>query len=273
MKLGVRAHDFGRIAPDEQARAISAAGFSCVQFAPTKGMPGVNHFQDVTIKALEEIAAAYAKHEVEMTVLGCYIQPSLHDRDKRLEQVAFFKEGLTQAKRMGVPIVGTETTRFDQRADPTERERAFARLKDSILRMVEHAEREHVIIGIEPVALDTLNTPELARRLLDEVGSDKLKIIFDPVNLVLPREFDQQEAIYTRVLDCLGSDIVAVHIKDVTIEQGEKVWQPIGVGQVRYALIFDWLRTNKPDMRLLREGVQMDSYAADRAAMEKLTKG
>lgn len=269
MKIGVRAHDFGRMSAKNLANTVKNAGFDCVQLAFTKAIEGINHFNDITTKHLEEAAEAFNQADLEISVYGCYVEPSYTDTTNRLQQVGYFIDGIANAKRLGVPVIGTETTHFNINATTAEREVVYKLLKDSVLRMVEVAEKEDVIIGIEPVAEHTLNTPQLTRRLLDEVGSDKLKIIFDPVNLVLPDTIDQQATIFNEMFNLLGNDIVAMHIKDIVIENGEKVWRKIGDGVIDYnGLIIPWLKENKPDMRLLREGVMLDSYSDDKKSMQ-----
>jgi len=270
MKIGVRAHDFGRMPVNELAATIKNVGFDCIQLAPTKAIEGIGHFREITERYLDEIKSAVDGEKLEIRVLGCYIEPSLQDKDKRLEQVGFFINGLTHAKKLDIPIVGTETTHLNIDASSSEREEIFQLLKDSVLRMIEAAERENIIVGIEPVAEHTLNTPELCRRLMDEVDSDKLKVIFDPVNLVLPSTVHRQQEIFKQSFELFGKDIVAVHMKDIVIEDEQKVWCKIGEGVIDYAFIFDWLKENKPDMRLLREGVQMDSYKQDLEAIGRL---
>ena len=269
MKIGVRAHDFGRYGDlAAQAATIKKAGFDCVQYAPAKAIEGIEHFDAITPAVLDDIKTAFTRHDVEITVLGCYIEPSLPDDAMRLDNVRIFRDNLSHAKALGVPIVGTETTGLSLQATPAERESAYARLKDSVLRMVEKAEAENVQIGIEPVASHTLNTPTLARRLLDEVKSSQLKIIFDPVNLLLPHTIQDQEKIFAEMLELLGSEIVAMHIKDVAVENGELAWRNIGKGVVNYRPIANWLKANKPEMRILREDAKMDSYQEDIAAMK-----
>ncbi|MCL2399380.1 MAG: sugar phosphate isomerase/epimerase [Defluviitaleaceae bacterium] len=272
MKVGVRAHDFGRKSINQLAEIIGQAGFECVQLAPTKAIEGIEHFNQITDEHLEKIKSIFSKENIEITVLGCYVEPSLRDKDERLEQVEFFKKGLANAKRLEVSIVGTETTHLDIDTPHSEREKIFQLLKDSVLRMVEVAEKEDVIVGIEPVAEHTLNTPELTGRLLDEVNSKKLKVIFDPVNLVLPRTIEQQREIFSETFDLLGNDIVAMHIKDIVIEDNQKAWRNIGAGVIDYDFIFSWLIKHKPDMRLLREGVNPDSYQEDKSSIENFYK-
>jgi sugar phosphate isomerase/epimerase len=270
MKVGVRAHDFGRLEVGELARRIKAAGFECVQLAPAKAIQNVEKFADITPRVLADISREFSAADVELTVLGCYIEPSVPDKDARLQNVKIFCDNLHHAKELGISVVGTETTHFPIDATPEERERVYLLLKDSVLRMVEVAEKTGVNVGIEPVAEHTLNTPALTRRLLDEVQSDRLKIIFDPVNLLLPATFGDQQRIFAEAFDAFGEEIVALHVKDIVIEKNEKAWRNIGAGGVQYGQILPWLRQHKPEMRLLREGVAMDSYKICRRAMEEM---
>jgi sugar phosphate isomerase/epimerase len=272
LKIGVRAHDFGRQGIATLAENIKQAGFDCVQLAPTKAIDGINSFAEISENHLEEIHSVFEQNSLEITVLGCYIEPSITDNIQRQKNVEIFRQNLTNAKKLGVQIVGTETTNLDIDTPTAEREKIYALLKDSVLRMVEQAEKENVLIGIEPVAEHTLNTPQLTRRLLDEVNSNKLKIIFDPVNMVLPRTIHEQDKIFNEFFVLLGEEIVAVHIKDITIENNQKTWRNIGEGVINYALIAQWLRTNKPNIRILREGVSLETYKKDILAMERMTK-
>jgi len=270
MKVGVRAHDFGRHSADDLARIIKEAGFECVQLAPTKALVGVDGFDKIE-PYLDEIGTAFSKHDVEITVLGCYIEPSLTDDEERLKNVEIFKKSLSYAKQLGIKIVGTETTNLPLFTAPSEREKVYQILKDSVLRMVEQAEKESVYVGIEPVAEHTLNTPELTQRLFSEINSKQLKIIFDPVNLVLPSIINRQKEIFNELFRLVGNEIAVMHIKDIVAEDNQKVWCNIGAGIIDYGYILDWVKRFKPDMRLLREGVEMDSYKQDLKVMSEWT--
>ncbi|MCL2376812.1 MAG: sugar phosphate isomerase/epimerase [Defluviitaleaceae bacterium] len=272
MKIGVRAHDFGRHSAAELPKIIRGAGFEAVQLAIPKAITGIATFSEVDDYLLETIRENFDAQQLEISVLGCYIEPSLPDRQERLAHVENFKLGLAHAAKLGVRIVGTETTGFDIDAPEPVREEAYQLLKDSMLRMAEAAEKHGVFIGIEPVAEHTLNTPQLTARLFEEVGSDKLRIIFDPVNLLLARTAEVQTQIYDALFDSLADKIAVLHMKDVVMESSEKVWRNIGDGIVDYDHIFDWLHAHKPKIPLLREDAKMDSYQKDMSAMAKLAK-
>jgi len=273
MKIGVRAHDFGRMEPCELAKTIRKAGFETVQLALTKAISGIQAFADVDAAKLERIRRGFDDNGVEIGVLGCYVEIGLPDKDARLLEVEKFLTGLEHAKELGVNLAGTETTRFlpDLNA---EREPAYQNLKDSVLRMVERAEKLGVDIGIETVADHTLHSPELTRRLLDEVKSKRLRVIFDPVNLILSQiDIERQREIFENFLRIVGGEVAALHVKDIVMENDEKIWRNIGKGDVCYQPVFKWLRENKADIPVLREHVKPDSAETDILAIKQLYRG
>lgn len=270
-KIGVRAHDFGRHTPGKLAATVAGAGFEAVQLALTKAIDGVTSVSDVTIGLLDRVRRDFDSAGVEIAVLGCYVECGDLDKEERLRQVANFKLGLAHAKELGVRIVGTETTHYDlSPAAAAGREAAYQGLLDSMLRMAEEAEKQGVCIGVEPVAEHTLNTAALTQRLLEDVGSDQLKVILDPVNLLLPDTFSRQEEIFADCIQRVGERIVALHVKDVVIEDGEKAWRQIGQGKVAYESIFRWIREKKSDIPLLREGVKPETCQMDLEAIRQL---
>lgn len=271
MRIGCRAHDLGRADAGELARRVAENGFETVQLALTKGIAGIESFGDVTPERLADIRRGFDAAGVAIDVLGCYVEPGLSDREERLRQVGFFLDGLENAKRLGVPIVATETTLYDVRpeAEPG-REAAYQNVKDSVQRMAERAEKLGVTIGIEPVKVHVLHSAALARRLLDEVGSARVKIVFDPVNMLAPDTVDRQNEIYDEFTRLLGRDICAVHAKDAAVENGAIVWRNIGKGVVDLKAVFAWLAGNAPDVPVLREEIFPDSAAQDAAALKAL---
>ena len=271
-KVGIRAHDFGCMEPVELATVLANAGVETVQLALHKAISGVESVYDVNDTILAQVKSAFEEKNVEIGVLGCYMEIGLSDKQARLEEVEKFKVGISHAAELSAGVIGTETSGFP--VDGEDREPAYQNLKDSVLRMVEHAEKHGVIIAIEPVAFHVLNSAKLARRLLDEVASKRLKIIFDPVNLILTQEdIEIQESIYNELFELIGNDIAALHVKDVVLSGGEKVWQNIGKGDVNLSSVFSLLRKNDVAIPLLREEINPSSAQSDISEIRRLRKG
>ncbi len=276
-RIGVRGHDFGKMSVEELPKYIKERGFNAIQLAPTKAITGIEEFDDITEKVLNESRENFLKNDVEISVYGCYRDIGLRDKTKRLEEVEIFKRGITHAKILDAKVVGTETSHYP--IDGDNREEAYQGLKDSVLRMIEEGEKQGVDVAIEPVFVHTLNSPELTKRLIDEVNSDRLKIIIDAVNLFTVENIVNQKEIITDCFDLFGDKITTLHIKDVSLigeEDRSKInvvnglfkWEHIGSGIVDYKHILSFVKGK--DVSLLREEANLESYKNDIAHIKSL---
>ncbi len=88
-------------------------------------------------------------------------------------------------------------------------------LVDSLTAALAIAEETDMVLGIEPEPANIVANARLARDVIDELGSPRLKIVFDPANILAG---DRQRP-PTDVLDdafaLLGDDIVVAHGKDL----------------------------------------------------------
>jgi len=228
--FGARAHDYPGKTPAEHFDAILADGMTTMQLAIPKSF-GASY--PTPHPLLEEIKAALTDRNMSVTVLGCYINPAIEDDQMRRAQVDTYISAMPAARFLGAACIGTETTAF--RGTSEEHPAAMARLVESMRRMADEAEKHDVYIGVEPVASHTLNTPERVAELIETVSSDRLKIIFDPINLITPADAQNQRAFLTKCRDLFGDRIIAVHVKDFVLNaEGRKAEAPMFRG------IFDW---------------------------------
>lgn len=253
MIIGMRGHDFGRMEPRALAAAIRETGFEATQLAFTKAFPAPAE-QYMTREALCDIREAFAG--LALPVMGCYVSASDRDPDALAEAKARFKRALSASVTLGAGCVGTETTHFT--FPESEREAAYARLLDFTREVCAHAEQVNALVGIEPVALHTLHTPELTRRLIADVNSPNLRVILDTANLVTPESTapEAQMEILERALSCFGERICALHVKDgVFGREGKWENRPLGQGVMDWPRLLPRLRAHNDALCALREGV------------------
>lgn len=273
MRIGVRGHDYGCASPEVMAERISSAGFCCFQLALHKAISGMKPvYGQLSPGLCYDIRTAFEKRNLEVAVLGCYIDPANHDDEKRAYEVKRFRENIAYCRQLGSNIVATETSNFSGTED--ERKKQFALLTDSVLRMVEQAERFGVFVGIEPVLLHTLNTPALTGKLLDIVASDNMQIVLDPINLLSPENICRQHEIMDECFEIFADRIVAVHAKDVVIDANGK-FAPcvIGQGLFDHEYFYKKLKACKPGISVLREHAQPATAHLDIQALQKFTQG
>lgn len=265
IRIGVRAHDYGKRTPEGLFAAIAGDGWNSVQLACKKALIPVETPEDVTPALLERIKSALEKNGLDVGVLGSYVELAHADKTVRRQSAAEFCANLRIAKALGAGCVGSETTRVDaaSRAD------GMKRLFHSLEQILPEAERLEVRVGIEPVAAHTLATPELARELLDTLQSPWLWIIFDPVNLLTPENFRNQDDLWKRSFDCFGERIAAVHMKGGALRDGKIAAVPFPDSQVDYDVLFRSLRALTYDFPLLRDELEDVSRAREDLAFLK----
>lgn len=262
-RLGLRAHDFGCLPPDALARRLASFGASCVQLALAKALPGIAAgAEPLDPASAEKIRRSFASAGIKISVLGCYINPVHPDSATRKSQLQRFEAHLRAAVLFGCRIVGTETGSADPACGfhpDTAGEKTFAALHRSVERLVAVAEASGAIVGIEPVAdTHTLSSIEKTARLLSDLPSPSLGIIFDPVNLIPASGLAvSQKSFFKEAFDAFGSRIVAVHAKDFRMEGGRKSSPlPAGSGEMDYACFCAMLKNlrHRPEIILENSG-------------------
>ncbi|WP_219622781.1 sugar phosphate isomerase/epimerase family protein [Peribacillus deserti] len=120
----------------------------------------------------------------------------------------------------------------------------------------EEAERFGVIVGIEAGVNHPVYSPKTLERLLDEVASNNLQIIFDPVNLLTIDNYGDQEAIFQHAFELIGDRIAILHAKDFLVEEGELKTVAVVQGLLNYEAVFRMIKPRKPYIQILMESVK-----------------
>lgn len=253
MQFGVRAHDFGTLPPEELAAALAIPGVSAIQLALSKAVvPAYATPAALDPAARRAIAGAFSRRGVSVAVLGCYINPVHPAPAAREAELRRFREHLRAAADFDCRIVGTETGSVapDCSFHPdTARESTFLTLVESIRELARTAEETGgVYVGVEAVSgVHTVSSAALMKRLLDEVDSPAVGVIFDPVNLVPKNGVVDEAAMLDECFAAFGDRIVALHAKDYRIEEGScgpvlKQPLPAGSGSMDWTGVFRRLR-------------------------------
>ena len=233
IRIGCRAHDYGKHTPIQLAHILHTAGYTGAQLAMPRAIEGIEDFASVTDAQLSAIFQAFDAEDIEITVLSCYMDLSAPDEPARLAGVENVKRCLRYAKQVGARMVGSETS-WTALSDE---EKALRRplMLDSLQRIAEEAVRLDAVFGVEPVAIHPLCSPEILAELLQAVDApNNIKVIFDPVNLFTTK--DAQNAAFQAEhwkswLVVIGKQLGAMHCKDCRIEpDGTKTLVGLGKG-------------------------------------------
>lgn len=270
MKIGVRAHDYGRMGIDEMASLLKREGYGAAQIVMPKAFREIEGFHDITPSQLERIRTSFSDKRLEITVLGCYMDLGNPDPDVRKEAVRNLKDCLRYSKILGAKMVGTETAY--PHLDQEEKRRWRPYMLDSIQRVVEEAQRLDAVLAVEPVYWHPLDSLEGVLELIRRVDDSRhLRLIFDASNLLEHPDTTDQNREWDRWLNTVGEEIDTMHIKDFTLDETQQ-YQPVrlGAGVMRYETISRWLLENRPEMPLIREEMNPVHAKEDIAFLRRL---
>ena len=233
MQLGIRLHDVNASLPAAEqtleARAHKAReeGFSCVHLALAKCIPGVTFDNAALTEGLAaHVRRVFQKEELDVAVLGCYLNLAHPDPQKVSEFQSRYYGSLRVASQAGIGMVGTETGapnaeyKMDANTHSPEALRTFMWNLEPV---VEYAEKLGAIIAIEPVWNHIIYNAERALVVLRAIQSPNLRIIFDPVNLLAMENLDRREQVLGEAMDTLCDYIAMVHLKDYVRKDGKLV--------------------------------------------------
>lgn len=268
MKIGVRAHDYGRREIAQMAEVLEREGYQSVQLALPKAFSSIRSYEYIAEKELYEIAEEFGKRGIEIAVLGCYMDLGNPDASVREAAVKTFGKYLGFSKNIGARLTGSETAY--SHLTKLEKHRWFPFMMDSLKRLTEEAERLNTWMGIEPVAWHPLDSADTAAEVIRDLKSDHVKIIFDPVNVLERPGEVLQEAYWRRCFKELGPYIETIHLKDFTVgENGEYCPKLLGEGVMDFGVLKEWMKGH-PDIPVLREEMNPETAGRDIAFMKGL---
>ena len=76
------------------------------------------------------------------------------------------------------------------------------------------ADAHDVVLGVEPELANIVNSASAARRLINELQSDRIRIVLDPANLFERASPQDRRALVDQAVDLLADRIVMAHAKD-----------------------------------------------------------
>lgn len=264
MQIGIRLHDTKKLPLEERLQNVHEQGFTCGHLALSK----VIDEYSVANAALTPGFAFYlknlfAKNELDVAVLGCYLNLANPNPEKLAEITEKYKAHIRFASLLGCGVVGTETGNpnetytYDEEKSHTEE--ALQTFMKNLRPIVEYAEKMGVIVAIEPVFTHIVYNAERARRVLDEMQSPNLQIILDAVNLLHISNYRNQKEIVKEAVELLGKDVAVVHIKDYVVEGDKLVSVAAGKGNMDYSDLMRFIKKEKPFIHATLENTVPDN--------------
>lgn len=256
MRIGLCSSDFKvPMKCDDLFKKMSDLKFTVTQvglasvietnFVPTGNIEIPWKVEDDVIRMLVN---ASEKYGIEIISVNGTCNMAHPDPTIRDEAVNRFEGFAKSCKAMGATYAslcsGTrdldDLWTYNEKNDTDE---AWNDMFDTMCRVVEIAERYGLILAVETEAANVINTPERARKLMDSIGSENLKMIIDCANLFHAGKAHKSNVrpILKHAFECFGKDIVMAHGKDISDSDGID-YCPTGEGIIDYEYFMQLLR-------------------------------
>ena len=274
MKLGIHVGTFSRPTFEEILDAVVGHGLQCVHFNfKALDMPSMPERVDEAL--CRRVAGAVDSRCLAMSTVSCtfnMIHPDPAVRRgglRRLEAVASVAPLLKTS--VLTLCTGTRDPHDMWRSHPDNNTpEAWADLTATLKGALAIAERHGVTLAVEPEVSNVVDTAKKARRLLDEMGSSRLKIIMDGANLFHHGELASMDEILAEAFELLGPDIVLGHAKDLD-RDGAAGQLAAGRGLLDYDCYLRLFRKAGFEGPLIMHGLAESEVAASTAFLrEKL---
>lgn len=235
MEPGIFAKTFPGSDPQTVLAASKAAGYRTVQYnmvcSGLSSMP-----EEVPESVTEAVRLASEKTGVGLcAVSGTFnmVHPDMSVRETGLRRLGVLARS---AKAMGTGMItlctGTRDAADQWRGHPeNDTPEAWRDLLRSMETAVRHAEENGVFLGVEPELANVVSSAAAAKRLITELQTDRIKIVFDPANLFEVASPDEQRRIISEGLDLLAPHIAMAHAKD---RQADGSFTTAGTGVLDY---------------------------------------
>lgn len=256
MRLGIFAKTFAGTDPRTVLDAAAAAGYATVQYnMACSGLPSMpDVVPDGTAEAIRSASEQAGVAIAALSATYNMIHPDVGVRERgqaSLERIA------AVARCIDAPLLtlctGTRDPADQWRRHPDNA--APDAWRDLLVGMetaLRIAERYDVDLGIEPELANVIDSAAKARKLIDELMSPRLKIVFDPANLFEAEAVARQREIVAEGIALLAGRIALAHAKDRT---ASGAFATAGRGVLDYGFYVGHLRKAGFDGDLVTHGL------------------
>ena len=238
MEVGIFARTYARPTLEAVLDAVRADGLTWVQLnLACAGLPTVP--ESLPPDLASQVTDALAERGLRVAGLSGTINLIHPDPSQRAENVRRLAGLIEASPTLGANTVSVCTGSRDAanmwRHHPdNDTPEAWADLLAALAALLPSAEAAGVSLGVEPEPANVVSSAPLARRLLNELRSPALKIVFDGVNLIHGRPDAEALTILEEAAELLGPDVVAAHAKQLNAA-GQEVSTADPTGRLNYA--------------------------------------
>lgn len=269
MKIGIRAHDMGKMTAKELFECARAYGFDGVQLVVNKALnpePGLTPTDFQTI--------AQHQNGTEVLLLGSYFNPIHSQLEKRQQGMLRFQSQLSLAQYLNTEYVASETGSYNDDQwtyhEQNHTKQAYQEVLQLFKTLVNHAKTVNKTVLVEAAYAHVVFSPHTLKRFVMDLDSDHVKVIIDLYNLLNMRNHRQHVQILEEALHLLKDQIAVFHLKNYVVKEGKLVQVGLNKGLFDYSKLLPMMIQSNPEAYFIFEGITGHDIEESMAYIQKI---
>ena len=261
MQIGIFTKVFPRSSLELVLDAVQATGLRSVQFnMESAGLPPMP--DAISVDLAERIRDAVAARGLTIAAVQGTFNMSHPDPEHRRTGLRHLRVLIDSCKTLRTSVIaiciGTRDPENMWRYHPENgTPETWQDMTTCVREAVRMAEDADLTLALEPEVTNVVDSPDLARRLLDEIASPHLKITMDAANLFHAGDLPRMAEVMDHAFALLGSALVLAHAKDLS-HDGDAGHEPAGQGLLDYDRYLALLQRSGFSGTLLLHGLPED---------------
>lgn len=263
MDIGVVSRSFPELTNRETAELLSHNNFKwtelCLSQTDSKYWVynGRSDLSDLSDERSRRIVREYSDRGVTVAAIGVFTNLLEPDRQELEKNLAYFERLMQIAALNGIPYTATECGFIpgNRGIKQATYETDFRKLVEVFQHLAGSAEKNGVSVVLEPCVLDVVPSAKRAADFLKQVGSDRVKILLDPANLIANSSEEE-------MFRFLAPHIAYIHGKDRKVNDVRG--RVVGDGEIDWPLFLSLYHEHTEGVPFILEYVKRDNFLAIR---------
>ncbi|MFC1693235.1 sugar phosphate isomerase/epimerase family protein, partial [Candidatus Latescibacterota bacterium] len=195
------------ISPGDWVKSIRESGLTAISVPP-------DPWGSISDSGMREFQTALKQHDVEVFEVCGYCNLLHTDELSRQKNLRHVARCIEVADRIGCLAVGTISgsrnpsynkfiDNYAVHPDNWTRE-TWELLIEGLRQILDDTSGMKAVIGLEAQVTTNLDSPLAHRRIIDDVGSDRIKVTLDPINMVCLKNYFHTTELINECFDLLG---------------------------------------------------------------------
>lgn len=266
-RFGIMARTYARQGLEPTLQAVREDGIEAVQMnLACAGLPTLpERFEPGQAATIADTLKASGRKVVALSGTFNMIDPDLEKRNRNFQKLDLLAENCrTFGTNLITLCTGTRDPNNMWKRNPdNDTATAWNELVESMFAAVRIADRHDIDVAIEPELANVVDSAAKAKKLIDTIGSKRIKIVFDAANMIRPEQLSQMSSIIDEAFDLLRPHIAIIHAKEISAS-GEAGEVTPGQGVLDFARVFRHAIDAKLEVPVVMHGLPESGVSAAR---------